>query len=173
MTWLGQLLKWEAQNAQRQPVQPVLPMPSTPQKPVQANIMPQKVYAAAKRCLGQHLTLNSSVPEDVGCAEAVSKVLEEAGYILPPSGIPNVNGLIDWMLKEGFVEHTSASIGDVITAHNPDLANPNYAHTGIVLEYGIASNDSSNGRFNENYSVDSWVRSFAIHKSVTRYFTPV
>lgn len=140
----------------------------------------QRVYNAAKNSLGEHLTMNPNVPNDVGCAEAVSAVLHKAGYDLPEEGEAGVNALIAWMLKQGFIEKAAPEPGDVITAHSPDHNDPTYAHCGIVLKYGIASNTSFNelgfsaGRFQENYNLGGWNRYFKQkHKCQVRFFQPV
>lgn len=144
---------------------------------VEASSLPDPataLYNVAAGNLGQHLTLDPSVPDDVGCAEAVSACLEQAGYTnLPPKGLAGVNALIEWMEGQGFVEAPSAAPGYVITAHNPDKSVTTFAHTGICLKYGIASNTSSNGIFSENYSYGGWDRYFGVHGSTTRYFCPV
>lgn len=118
----------------------------------------------------RRLTLNYDVPEEVGCAEAVSWILRNCDFPIPHGGIQSVNGLIDWMLQNGFEEVHQAVPGAIITAHQKDPADPNYAHTGVCLHYGIGSNNSSNGLFQENYSYQGWEAAFGKHGSVTRYF---
>lgn len=135
------------------------------------------IYAAAKANLGNHLTLDRSVPPEEGCCEAVSVILKQAGYAVPPKGIPGVNDLIDWMLAHGFTERATPTLGCVVTAHSPDYGNPNYAHAGIAMEYGIASNNSFGGvigRFTENYSYTGFTHYFHdLHGSEIRYFSPI
>lgn len=130
------------------------------------------LYNTAVRLLGLHLTLNRAVPIDVGCAEAVSTVLLNAGYPIPKGGIQNVNGLIEWMGQHGFKEIQVARPGCVVTAHNPNPGVTSGAHIGIGLKYGIASNNSNTGIFNEHYSYEAWDMFFGKQGSVTRYFKP-
>lgn len=135
------------------------------------------LYSRAVLLLGQHLTMDNAVPAIEGCAEAVSRVLELAGYSIPAGGIPNVNGIIKWALNNGFEEIYTPQYGCIITAHSPNVNNPNWAHTGITLKQGIASNNSFGGKigqFSENYSYEGWDSFFGtIHGSITRYFRPV
>lgn len=148
------------------------PMPtSTP--PVPANNAPQKLYSVAYANLGKHLTLDNTVPEEVGCCEAVSAVLAQAGYTLPPKGIAGVNYLISWMKDKGFQEVSQAEVGAIITAHSPDYYSPGYAHVGICGEHWIMSNSSANGLFQANYTFPGWLSYFGGHGSQTRYFRPV
>lgn len=148
----------------------------TQQPPAAVVDMPAKVYEAAKAALGSHLTLNTAVNPETGCAEAVSTILSRCGYKIPAKGIPTVNGLIDWMLANGFEECQGPGVGYVITAHRANHNDPNQAHTGIIMNYGVASNDSRPqylGRFLENYSsVAHWVAYYDAVDSVTRYFKP-
>ncbi len=150
--------------------------PTSPKQPVAASNA-QNVYNIAKRSLGHHLTLNPNVPEEEGCAEAVSKILSLAGYSIPVGGLAGVEALIAWMLANKFQEVKQGTVGCVITAHNPDPAITTFAHTGIVMEYGVASNDSRPaylGRFLENYlgGTSHWEAYFSSHGSVTRFFLP-
>lgn len=130
------------------------------------------LYLIAKENLGKHLTLNNAVSEEVGCAEAVSWVLLNAGYDIPTGGIANVNGMIAWMLANGFKEIDAPQVGAVITAHSPDINNPNFAHIGVCGKSWIMSNTSSNGLFQANYSYQGWQNHFGIMGSVSRYFYP-
>lgn len=132
----------------------------------------RNIYQVAKENLGRHLSLNQTVPEEEGCAEAVSWILLNAGHSIPHGGLQSVNALIMWMKENGFVETHQATPGAVITAHNPNRNNPNYAHTGICMQYGIASNTSATGLFKENYTYKGWEAAFGTHGSISRYFVP-
>lgn len=130
------------------------------------------IYYAAKEHLGEHLSLNPSIPAEVGCCEAVSYILKASGYQLPTQGIAGVNALIAWMLQNGFTEQSYPSVGGIVTAHSPDADNVNFAHCGVILKYGIASNDSMNGLFLEDYTLATWKQYFTTENgSVTRYFS--
>lgn len=133
-------------------------------------MQPNEIYTIAAANLGRRLTLNSEVPEEVGCAQAVSWILLNAEFPIPKHGISTVNGLIDWMLANGFEEIYAPAAGAVITAHRRPRTDPAYAHAGICLNYGIGSNDSRNGRFTQNYTYESWDNFYGTHGSLTRYF---
>ena len=129
-----------------------------------------RIYAAATANFGKRLTLVPSVPREVGCAHAVAWVLQKAGFYVPKGGIATVNSLIDWMLENGFEEVYTPIAGAVVTAHRPLRSDPAYAHAGIALNYGIASNDSRTGKFDQNYTYANWNSYFGRHGSTTRYF---
>jgi hypothetical protein len=130
-----------------------------------------QIYTVAAANFGKRLTLDPSVPREVGCAAAVSWILKRAGFYIPKGGITTVNSLIDWMLENGFEEVYVPVAGAVVTAHRPLRSDPAYAHAGICLNFGIGSNDSRTGKFEQNYTHKQWHRYFdEIHKSTTRYF---
>lgn len=134
------------------------------------------IYLVAREHLGDHMTLDPTVPEEVGCAEAVSAILSAAGALMPLNGIPSVVGLIDWMLKNGFQELPYPIAGAVITAHNKETGITNGSHCGICLKHGIGSNNSFGqqaGRFTENYSYANFESYFTKLGSEIRYFVPV
>jgi hypothetical protein len=177
MASLGMYLGWdttlEAPTSPSQPSNPPTSTMSTPTEntPAESPTMAQKIYDIAKANLGKHIFAEANIPQEVGCVTAVAYILEQAGIDIPKS-IVGVNALIDWLLANGFKETTAGSIGSIVTAHRQDKNDPSYAHTGIVLAFGIASNDSSTGKFNENYTMSSWHQAFDVmHSSHTRYFT--
>lgn len=153
-------------------VDPITDEPVAPEQPIEPTPS-ERIYEAAKKLLGKHLTLNNAVPKELGCAEAVSYVLKEAGYTVPKKGIEGVNALISYMVQNGFVEVEKPEVGCIITSHRASLSDVNYAHTGVCMRYGIASNDSQSGHFAENYSYSGWLNYFNAHESITRYWKAV
>lgn len=138
--------------------------------------MPEKVYEAAAARIGRHLTLDPSVPAEEGCCEALSAVLQAAGYQMPPKGIAGVNAMVAWMLGRGFVEIADGQTpfpGCVIAAHRPAYGDPEFAHIGVVMRHGICSNTSATGLWQENYpGVEAWRAAFSTGGSLTRIFAP-
>lgn len=133
---------------------------------------PNRIYTVASEIVRnpRRLTLNNAVSEEFGCAEAVSWILLNAGFNIPNGGIANVNGLIDWMLMNGFEEIQIPLAGAIITSHMAERSNPNHAHTGVCLHYGIGSNNSNNGLFQQNYTYQGWKAAFDSKGAKTRYF---
>lgn len=135
----------------------------------------QNLYNVARKDLGLSLydKLNPNIPEEEGCAETVSFILKQAGYVVPLDGIPTVNGLIGWMLANGFIEQSQNAAGYIIAAHNANHSITTFAHIGICLKYGIGSNNSNTGIFDEHYTYNSWYLYFGGKGgSLTRYFSP-
>ena len=132
-------------------------------------IMPplaQSIYDVTKASLGQHLTLDPSVPMDVGCAESVSFVLSKAGVKgIPQRGFAGTIDLDQWLsTNKQFVQTYAPTAGCIVIS---PTVGAQHGHVGICGIHGICSNDSSNGIFSENYSYDSWVHYFRDVKGLT------
>lgn len=136
--------------------------------------MQDAIYNAAKASLGKHLTLDPSVPFDVGCAEAVSTVLLSAGVNgIPQRGFAGTWDLFQWLsTNKQFIQSVGPEYGGVIISPTDPKAPQNHGHTGIILQHGIGSNSSATGLFNENYTYAGWVTSFQARGLPTYYFSP-
>lgn len=132
--------------------------------------MPDKIYNTAVSLLGQQLTLDPSVPFEVRCAEAVSTVLTKCGIQgIPQRGFASTDDLAAWLkTNRQFTQTVNAEYGGIVISPTQGT---NIGHTGIILKKGVASNDSSTGKFMENYSIDGWTHSFTAIKGLqTLYF---
>jgi hypothetical protein len=121
-----------------------------------------KLYEAAVKALGTDASPNDVAPDELGCAETVNELVKNTfgEYINARYGITSTYWLYK-ALKENilFKEVFIPSPGDVVispTGYGKNPAIPN-GHTGIVMLGGkIASNDSRTGKFEENYTIDTW-----------------
>lgn len=162
--------------------EPVQPMPEpvdTQETAPTPNLAPKRVYDVTKAHIGLEMTLNGNIDPSVRCAQAVSAVLKLSGYPVPATGINTVNELIQFMLDHGFEETLKPIPGCVITAHKVNRNDPADAHTGIVVNFGVVSNDSRTdpkyfGKFLQNYSsITNWDLYYTKLGCQTRYFIPV
>jgi hypothetical protein len=130
--------------------------PATATVPESVLSTQQTIYEAAKSCLGTHLTLDPSMPSEVGCAEAVSALLRKARISVPAGGIAGTASLYAWLPKNGFTRASKPDPGDVIISPT-DLGNGAVrGRTDIVGKSGILANDSQTGLFLELWSLDTW-----------------
>lgn len=136
-----------------------------------SHTMEDTIYAIAKESLGKHITLNESVPSDVGCAEAVSYILKKAGALIPPSGIPGTASLLAWLeVSPDFIEVDIPEPGAVIVSATGSGNGNITGHTGILGkkgamytdDYGVLSNDSATGIFRELWSYRAWVNYYQL-----------
>lgn len=125
-----------------------------------------KIYSQAKLNLGQHLTLNNAVPAEVGCAEAVSKVLSLAGIVVPPGGIAGTATLYEWLVASTLFEKIDNAEQGAIIISPTGMGNGSVeGHTGLIgsfglqfqNDWGVCSNDSASGKFLETWSLQRWI----------------
>lgn len=132
-----------------------------------------RVFWHAMWCLGDHITLNPKVPAGVGCAEAVSYVLKEAGVDMPKIGISGTAELFAWLKRHRslFSESTLDKISDWSAIPrgtiiiSPSVMNKDgtvhHGHVGIFTWVNasnpIASNSSKTGEFTEHDNIESWM----------------
>lgn len=124
-----------------------------------------RIYNEAKLNLGKHLTLNNAVPAEVGCAEAVSKILALSGFVVPSTGIAGTASLYEWLVTNpAFQKIDEPEQGAIIISPTGFGNNSISGHTGIIGGYGVAflndfgicSNDSASGDWLENWSYGRW-----------------
>lgn len=153
-----------------------------PKDPMKPETTTQKIYDLAVQYLGKELydLMTPSVPAQDGCAASVSYILSQAGLPIPMGGILTVNGLIDWLLKNGKeVPAVEIVPGTIVTAHMPDVTDPQWAHTVIRGLYGDIGNTSfpiagfKAGEWAENYHGDNFEKSFQKHGCIIRYFNVI
>lgn len=133
------------------------------------------LYQIAKENLGRHLTLNEAVPDEVGCAEAISYCLEQLGMPLPSGGIAGTASLLTFLEQSGyFTEETSGEPGDIIISATGTGNGTIEGHVGDMGINGIMSNDSASGLFLERWTLPRWIAYYQVAGGIpTRYFRPI
>lgn len=141
--------------------------------------MDKIVYNLAKSELGSHITLDQSVPPDVGCAEAVSFVFKNSGVAgFPDGGFAGTAALFGWA-KGNLEQIADPEFGAlVISPSGQSSKGVPHGHTGIIGmpglmgngQTGIMSNDSDTGLFMEKYTVDTWRQLFCVALGFPAYY---
>jgi peptidoglycan hydrolase-like protein with peptidoglycan-binding domain len=125
-----------------------------------SNFNREKIYRSAIAFLGIDASPNDLAPDEFGCADSVCGVLQKA--LGKDMGIDwSVSTSIlerELAISKGYMLVATPQRGDILISStgkgNGKLAN---GHTGIWLDnYNIASNNSSTGRFEENYNASTW-----------------
>lgn len=135
--------------------------------------MPDKIYTAAKTAMGTHITLNPAVPDELGCAEAVSFVLKQAGIEVPQLGFAGTYDLWRWLENSKLFNRTDhPTKGGIVIAPTGTSTKgaSEHGHIGVTMMYGICSNNSSTGLFEENYSFAGWEASFSARGFTSYYY---
>lgn len=124
------------------------------------------LYDTAKSLLAQHLTLDPAVPPELGCAEAISVVLYKSGIPVPTKGFPGTVGLYEYVkASPSFKLIPIPEPGALLISITKG---DNHGHTGIFGklglqfpgDYGILSNNSDNGLFQEKWSWMAWQKHY-------------
>lgn len=131
-----------------------------------------KIYLASKASLGKDASPRDLVPDGLGCAESLTTLLRN---IIPNFRIVTGTWSLWDLLRahKSFKEVTDPQPGDIILCvtgtGNGKVSN---GHTGVVmLEDKIASNDSQDGLWEENYTIESWKKYYTIKGGYkTRYY---
>lgn len=131
-----------------------------------------KLYNTAKSLMGKHLSLNDSVPMNVGCAQALSFVLKQCGYPIPAQGLDGTIDMYHWLVQH-FDEVNSPEAGDVIVSVTGTGNGSVRGHTGVVALYGILSNESQTGLWKEDWTLPAWLIHYQTDgQLLTTYFRP-
>lgn len=135
------------------------------------NPQTQKIYDTAVANYEKHCTLNPAIPQDVGCAEAVSFILQKAGVAdIPKLGISGTATLYQWLLKNPhFTRIEGPQAGAIIVSPTGYGNGTIPGHTGIVgalgkvypNDWGIVSNDSQTGLLLEYWNMARWKKYYA------------
>lgn len=122
----------------------------------------QKIYNEAKASLGRKIAPTSLA--ELGCAITIYRILENCGlplYVKDPTSTASLYEALE--TSPDWTPAMTPQAGDVIVSPTGKQG-PNsplqHGHTGIVLNYGIGSNDSYTGTFRENFTLEGWKQHF-------------
>lgn len=125
--------------------------------PMEPETKDSKLYGIAKSLLKKHLTLNNSVDKNVGCAQALSYLLKEAGYPIPKGGISGTYSLYEWLVKN-FHKTDKLEPGCILISVTGTGNGKVRGHVGVVLDDEVlASNNSSTGLLDTHWKYENWL----------------
>ena len=158
---------------------PTPSMTETTPKPLMT-LLQDQLYKAAFDFIGEDASPKDYAPDDFGCAESLSKVIQKAFPDIRFPTILSTRAMYDYLLKsmsfQRIVEpQKGCIILNVTGMGNGKVSN---GHCGIVgkntSEDGslwVMSNDSRDGDWEVRYTVNSWKRYFEQKGGmVTLYF---
>ncbi|MCR2833467.1 hypothetical protein [Parerythrobacter lacustris] len=112
------------------------------------------LYQVAFTSLGRRMGLDTNIPKEVNCANAITHVMTLAGVKgLPGKGIPGTSTLYDWLRKSVEFEKAAApQFGDIIIyptgMGNGEVRN---GHVFIAGKHQLMSNNSATGRWDNHW----------------------
>ena len=144
-------------------------VPATPTKEFPA----QRLAAEARAWLGLDASPQNKAPQELSCAEGVVNIVNVCWPNTLSENIVGTDALFAALKKSPKFKAVSDPVPGCIVV-SPRTATIN-GHTGIYTESDtIASNDSRDGKFRENYTRAKWRRDFIVKKDLKGYlFEPV
>ncbi len=133
-----------------------------PSKPNQ-----QVLYDVAKSCLGRDMALTQN---ELGCAEAVNAVHKQAFGSEIGGGLSTAAMYAELLTDARFMATDTPLPGDVIISPTGKGNPGTHGHVGIVAKYGILSNNSLNGLWQEKYTLDSWYKFYTVKLGFPIYY---
>ena len=138
------------------------------------NLNALHLYNTGKISLGRRLTLDSSVPINLGCAQAVSKVLYDTKFTsIPKRGLSGTASLLKWCEENPslFEKLDEPEKGCVIISPTGKGNGVTRGHTGILGElgkmmpddYAIMSNNSITGKWDTQWSLTRWKDFYGVY----------
>lgn len=126
----------------------------------------EKLVEIAKQSLGKDISPRNLAPQELSCAEGVSELIKKIHPDFPI--LVSTKELADQLKKDTRFEATlTPSVGCIVISPRTQTKN---GHTGIFTkEDTIASNSSKNGKFEENYTWNSWIKAFRDKKGLRIY----
>lgn len=119
----------------------------------------KKFYQTTVACLGTDVTPHDEVPDEVACAITINRIHRKAfGFEI--GGGASTYLLYRTLLNSKFFTKIDGPEWGAIIISPSGYGNGRLAHghAGIVGEMDdIMSNDSDDGIFKKNYSIDTWV----------------
>lgn len=118
----------------------------------------ENIYFEARSSLDNDVTPKDIVPDEYGCAEAVTAIVTKALGSFPEGSISTYQMYRSFLSSPNWIKVDVPLRGDIVISPtgygNGKLSN---GHVGICgMDGKIMSNSSADGLFKENYTIASW-----------------
>lgn len=129
------------------------PMPYWLKRVIQRYPLPKQVHTYARLLIGKDLSY--LVSNELGCSEAVSRILMEIGVL--PRVITGTYTLYEFLYMSGkFMKVSVPQVGDIIISPT-GMGEMRHGHVGIMDSNNrILSNSSTSGKWTSNFTLTSW-----------------
>jgi len=117
--------------------------------------MNDELYQAAYDNLGKHCTMDDSVPEVIGCGEAVSYLVNlVAPGLLPHKGIAGTAEWVSFMQNSPrFTKLNEPSVGSIMVFATGTGNGNIRGHIFVVGKFHLLSNNSGNGLLGDQWTM--------------------
>lgn len=114
------------------------------------------LYLAAKSCLGKDMVEDPTIDPALGCASSVNAVFKLA-FGKEIGGGASTAALYDILRTDPRFKFSTYAKGNIIISPTgSSLKGAPHGHVGIIGMYGILSNNSMTGTWQEYYTEQSW-----------------
>jgi len=132
-----------------------------------------KLFYTALSFLGKDASPLDEAPDDLGCADSVSRIILSAFPKCIVGSISTAQLYKQLVASKEFVRVKFFKAGDIIispTGMGTTGKIPN-GHTGVVSEdEEVLSNSSATGLWTQNYTIQSWVARYRVLGGYPIYF---
>lgn len=143
---------------QKKPIEEIEYLPLPPKPPIVKKTNREKLLEYALQYLGRDVTPEDNVPDDVACASSFCRVLK--GILPDFPDIPYTLTLFRFLQKDSRWQASLDLLPGNAIISPTTLGNgkiPN-GHVGIISKDSkIMSNNSKNGLWEENFTINSWI----------------
>lgn len=129
-------------------------------------------YEVAKKCLNKSQVPNGYDPV-LGCAISLNTIHKKTFGREIGGGSSTLNLYNALKNDNTFISVIDPVYGDIIispTGTAPITSPLPHGHVGIVAKYGIMSNNSNNGLWEVNHSLESWTKYYKIKGGYPIYY---
>lgn len=153
---------------------PMEPEPTMPSDPTPAMTNRELLYEESKKYRGIHIALDPTVDSRLGCATALSYVIQKVKWTaIPKQGINGTAGLLEWFESHPdlYQEVRQPLFGDIIISATGTGSGRVRGHCGIMGKHCVMSNNSQSGNWDEHWDAQSWTEYYERYGGIpTRYF---
>lgn len=140
-----------------------IPCPIPEPAPIPVKTKSELLYETALTFLGQDASPKDYADDEYGCQETVDTIYHACfgEYIDPAMNLPSLKTKETYkflLSSKAFIQPSEPMYGDIIISPTGyGNGNLNSGHTGILGKSNIImSNNSSNGKWEENYTITTW-----------------
>lgn len=133
----------------------------------------RKLYLTAVECLGTDASPNDKAPDEYGCAETVNDIVYKAFGDYAGGDLSTYRMYRALKNNRMFVKVSKPLKGDIILSPTGygGQNGINNGHTGIIgANNVIMSNSSATGKFEENYTIETWTNRYVVKGGYPIYY---
>jgi len=132
----------------------------------------EKIYQAAKDALGTEASPRDIAPDELGCAETADEIVKRATgkYVNGTTKTVTISTAEMYKILSRNPEWEEIYLPEKGALIISPTVGKNVGHVGICGIYGIMSNNSPTGTFEQNFTYDGWDRYYRVRKKLEIHY---